>query len=70
MKMNTPSRHRKGRLPFVPALLLTLLALCGAASAQTTTSDTSADTIQPYPTFSEAVFFAARDLPLGERRRE
>jgi pyruvate/2-oxoglutarate dehydrogenase complex dihydrolipoamide dehydrogenase (E3) component len=22
------------------------------------------DTIQPYPTFSEAVFFAARDLPL------
>ena len=22
------------------------------------------DTIQPYPTFSEAVFFAVRDLPL------
>jgi pyruvate/2-oxoglutarate dehydrogenase complex dihydrolipoamide dehydrogenase (E3) component len=24
------------------------------------------DTVQPYPTFSEAVFFAVRDLPLGQ----
>jgi pyruvate/2-oxoglutarate dehydrogenase complex dihydrolipoamide dehydrogenase (E3) component len=28
------------------------------------TVDVLRDTIQPYPTFSEAVFFAARDLPL------
>jgi pyruvate/2-oxoglutarate dehydrogenase complex dihydrolipoamide dehydrogenase (E3) component len=26
--------------------------------------ETLRDTIQPFPTFSEAVFFAARDLPL------
>ena len=26
--------------------------------------DVIRDTIQPYPTFSEAVYFAARDLPL------
>jgi hypothetical protein len=26
--------------------------------------DVLRDTIQPYPTFSEAIFFAARDLPL------
>ena len=26
--------------------------------------DVIRDTIQPYPTFSEAVFFAVRDLPL------
>jgi dihydrolipoamide dehydrogenase len=26
--------------------------------------DVLRDTIQPYPTFSEAVFFAARDLDL------
>ncbi|HEX8720343.1 MAG TPA: hypothetical protein VF736_06865, partial [Pyrinomonadaceae bacterium] len=47
MKMNPPDCKR--RLPYVPALLLALFALCGAAGAQTTTSDTSADTIQPYP---------------------
>jgi dihydrolipoamide dehydrogenase len=26
--------------------------------------DVLRDTIQPYPTFSEAIFFALRDLPL------
>jgi pyruvate/2-oxoglutarate dehydrogenase complex dihydrolipoamide dehydrogenase (E3) component len=28
------------------------------------TVDVLRDTIQPYPTFSEAIYFAARDLPL------
>ncbi|HEX7958236.1 MAG TPA: hypothetical protein VF508_14915, partial [Pyrinomonadaceae bacterium] len=48
MKITNLHRHRKAGRLYAPSLVLMLLALCGAAGAQTTDSSDSY-TIQPYP---------------------